>query len=691
MATTQWGRKESIIFPPHSPIYTYGAVFLALVLTGCFVYLRFSYGQTPLQQFYTPIYARTAAGGALNKKDKYQLLYVGDGTKAGQPAAEADVQAGTTPALAGKQIPLALSSTAAGRGLRALYRGPEQTYLDAPLHEYLKSAVFQGDRLRDIYKLPFLFGFLSLLIQLPFSIAKDIKRRKQMKYGRLLKGPVMLTPKEFNKTIQGDGIGFKTTEANAMMRIPLQAEAQHIELMGDTGAGKTSLIMQILRQIQGRGHSAIVYDPACEFIQRFYDSERGDIVLNPLDDRCPYWGPSEELRRKAEAKAIAASLYQPTSDKKGEFFTETPQKIFAHLLTFGPSPEQLVAWLSNPAEIDQRVRGTEMEAMIAKGAQQQRNGVLASLGLVADSLRMLPTKTQAKTTWSATEWSEKRKGWIFITSSATEREALRPLHSLWIDLLVLRLLTAPQDNQTPVWFVLDELASLQRLPQLHTAITENRKSRNPLVLGFQGKAQLEVIYGHLAEVMLSQPATKIFLKTTEPKAAEWVSNAIGKVEIERMKETHFDGSRSGKNFSLDRQVEPLVMDSEISGLENRHAFLKLGNNVARFHFEYMDVPQTTPGFVPRKVEDDELPFDPKTLAPKSQTVKEPEIDLEAERPSALPVMNQQSVATNEKADLEADEPTEEELAAAGTDPDSPSNSGEMDSDEQAQVSFQFQE
>ncbi|MEO6804876.1 MAG: type IV secretion system DNA-binding domain-containing protein [Edaphobacter sp.] len=691
MATTQWGRKESIIFPPHSPIYTYGAVFLALVLTGCFIYLRFSYGQTPLQQFYTPIYARTAAGGALNKKDKYQLLYVGDGTKAGQPAAEADVQAGTTPALAGKQIPLALSSTAAGRGLRALYRAPEQTYLDAPLHEYLKSAVFQGDRLRDIYKLPFLFGFLSLLAQLPFSIAKDIKRRKQMKYGRLLKGPVMLTPKEFNKTVQGDGIGFKTTEANEMMRIPLQAEAQHIELMGDTGAGKTSLIMQILRQIQSRGHSAIVYDPACEFIQRFYDAERGDIVLNPLDARCPYWGPSEELRRKAEAKAIAASLYQPTSDKKGEFFTETPQKIFAHLLTFGPSPEQLVAWLSNPAEIDQRVRGTEMEAMIAKGAQQQRNGVLASLGLVADSLRMLPTKTQAETTWSATEWSEKRKGWIFITSSATEREALRPLHSLWIDLLVLRLLTAPQDNQTPVWFVLDELASLQRLPQLHTAITENRKSRNPLVLGFQGKAQLEVIYGHLAEVMLSQPATKIFLKTTEPKAAEWVSNAIGKVEIERMKETHFDGSRSGKNFSLDRQVEPLVMDSEISGLENRHAFLKLGNNVARFHFEYMDVPQTTPGFVPRKVEDDELPFDPKTLAPKSQTVKEPEIDLEAERPSAPPMMNQQSVVTNEEAELEADEPTEEELATAGTDPDSPSDSGEMDSDEQAQVSFQFQE
>jgi len=686
MASQQWGRKETVIFPPHSPIYSYGAVFLAFVLTGCFLYARFDLGQTPLQQFYTPIYARVAAGGALNKKNKFQLLYVGNGIAAGQLAAEADVQAGTTPALAGKHIPLALSIAGVARGLRALYRGPEQIYVDAPLTAYLKSTVFEDESLWEIYRLPLLFGFLTLLAQLPFSVRKDIKRRKQMKYGRLLKGPVMLTPKEFNETVQGDGIGFKTTEAKEMMRIPLQAEAQHIELMGDTGAGKTSLIMQILRQIQARGEMAIVYDPACEFIQRFYSEKREDIVLNPLDARCPYWGPSEELRRKAEAKAIAASLYQPTSDKKGEFFTETPQKIFAHLLTFGPTPTQLVAWLSNPDEIDKRVLGTEMQAMIAKGAQQQRNGVLASLGLVADSLRMLPTKEQAKTTWSATQWAETRKGWIFITSSATEREALRPLHSLWIDLLVLRLLTAPQGTQKPVWFVLDELASLQRLPQLHTAITENRKSQNPLVLGFQGKAQLEVIYGHLAEVMLSQPATKIFLKTTEPKAAEWVSNAIGKIEIERMKETHFDGTRSGKNFTLDRQVEPLVMDSEISGLENRHAFLKLGNNVARFHFEYMDLPQRTRGFIARDMEDDALGFDPITLVPKAQTPSEPKIDLEADAPAVKEIV---SPKVEDAVPPVPEEPIEEELAEAGTDPDTPVDSSEVESDQELQAAVDF--
>jgi len=95
------------------------------------------------------------------------------------------------------------------------------------------------------------------------------------------------------------------------LRIPRAAENKHILTVGDTGAGKSTIIRQILFQVAERGHSAIVYDPACEFIQQFYDERRGDIVLNPLDARCPYWSPSDELQRKAEAKAIAVSLFQP--------------------------------------------------------------------------------------------------------------------------------------------------------------------------------------------------------------------------------------------------------------------------------------------------------------------------------------------------------------------------------------------
>ena len=625
MTDTQWGRKETIVRPPHYPVYSFGAVFVALFVTALCIYLHFALVMSLLQRYYVPCYLETGFLGTMRQTSTYQLVTVADRQRHARPVTEADVQPGSTPQPIGRPIPLALSEAAHSSGVVFLYRGTKVSYQNRPLHDYLRRFVYDSDSFVAIFRVPLWSGLAVLLLQLPFTVRKDVRRLKEMKYGRLLKGPVMVSPKAFNRAIKGDGVGFRTTESKDLMRIPQRAEGQHIELMGDTGTGKTRLIMQLLVQIRERGHSAIVYDPACEFVQRFYDP-KNDTILNPLDARCPYWGPSEELRRRAEAKAIAASLYQPTTDKKGEFFTETPQKIFAHLLTFGPSPQELVEWMANPDEIDRRVQNTEMAMMIAKGAQQQRNGVLASLGLIADSLRMLPNKETAHARWSATEWAEERKGWIFITSKPSEREALRPLHSLWIDLLVLRLLNEPKEGQHPVWFVLDELASLQRLPQLHTAITENRKSKNPLVLGFQGKAQLEMIYGHLAEVMLSQPTTKIFLRTTEPKAAEWVSNAIGKIEIERLRETHSTGLRAGNNFSVERQVEPLVLDSEISGLPDRHAFLKLGNHVSRFAFDYWNIPATQPAFVPRPLEDDDLTFEPVTLTkkpPKSATTQVP--------------------------------------------------------------------
>ena len=627
MPETNWGRKETIIWPPHKPIYTLGAVFFAVVLTGLFVYLRFAFALSPLEQFYLPLYIKTSIAPSLRPSGKYQLLLMSDRKGRAWYAQEVDVAAGSTPQANAKPIPLVLSDSARQRGMIYLYRNAPTVYQNSSLGSYFKQQVYSGATIVDLFQWPFIFGVLALLAQLPFSIRKDIRRRKEMKYGRRLKGPILVTPKQFNRAVQGTGIGLKVDHCREMLRVPLRAEDQHFEIIGDTGSGKTTIILQMLRQIQARGHSAILYDPACEFIERFYDANRGDIVLNPLDRRCPYWGPSEELVRRAEARTIAASLFQPTNDKKGEFFTESPQKIFAHLLLELPSPQQLVHWMSHPDEIDRRVKGTELASLIDPSAPHQRSGVLGSLSLIADSFRLLPTKTDAKAEWTAREWSKNRQGWIFITSQPAEREALRPLHSLWIDMLVLRLLSAPKPEQHPVWFVLDELASLQKLPQLHTAITENRKSRNPIVLGFQGKAQLEVIYGHLAEVMLSQPATKIFLKTTEPNAAEWVSRAIGKVEIERMKETHFDGTRSGRNFSLDRQTEPLVLDSEISGLENLHAYLKHGNYVARFSFAVLEIPPSKPKFIER-LEDDYIVREPHKEQPEA-----PKSDGRSESPT----------------------------------------------------------
>src|SRR2546429_4755422 len=49
------------------------------------------------------------------------------------------------------------------------------------------------------------------------------------------------------------------------------------------------------------------------------------------------------------------------------------------------------------AEIDYRVKGTEYAAMIDRHAPAQRSGVLASLNMVAESLKLLPTLDRKST------------------------------------------------------------------------------------------------------------------------------------------------------------------------------------------------------------------------------------------------------------------------------------------------------
>ncbi len=644
MQNTTWGRKESIVWPYQIPIYAYSTAFLSAVLTFFFVCGWIRFGATPLQQYYLPIYERTSVIGAFSKthRSNYRVLFVANQRLSPRPVQNADIMLGRTPELDGKSIPLTLSPAARQTGITFLFRGPQRSFNDAKLHDFLKDIIYGGSSLLAFFRPPLVAGAAIFLALLPFAVWSDVKRQKQLRYGRRLKGPEMLTPRQFNRIVKGDGIGFKIDGMRKMLRIPARAEAQHMQIIGDTGAGKSALMFQLLRQVRSRGDSAIVYDPAREYVKRFYDPDRGDVILNPLDRRCPYWGPAEELRSRSEAKALAVSLFQPPQDKKGEFFIESPQKIFAFLMAYGPTPDQLVHWMSNPEEIDRRLQGTEHAHLIDPHAHQQRAGVLASLGLVADSLRLLPKRSEANGAWTATEWAEKRQGWIFLTSLPAEREALRPLQSLWIDWLVLRLLNEPTAAQKRAWFVIDELASLQKLPQLHTAITEARKSNNPVVLGFQGKAQLEYLYGHLAEVMLSQPATSVWLTTKEPNAGEWVSKFIGKVEIERLRETHFDGTRAGRNFALDRQVEQLVLESEIAGLADLHAYMKYQNYVTRFSFLYFNMPEVAEGFERRERPDDKLPYDPARVhggEPNTELKQVPE-NSPSSQPNALPVVQQ---------------------------------------------------
>ena len=109
------------------------------------------------------------------------------------------------------------------------------------------------------------------------------------------------------------------------------------------------------------------------------------------------------------------------------------------------------------------MKGTPLAALLDAGAPAQRAGVLASLNMVADSFELLPEWEHTRPTFATAEWYTARKRWVFLTSAPAYRAKTVPLHSVWLDLFSLRMVGYSEDHTAkPVWFVLDELASLKQ-------------------------------------------------------------------------------------------------------------------------------------------------------------------------------------------------------------------------------------
>jgi hypothetical protein len=616
-----WGRKEyAKAWPSRRPVWTLLAIFGAVLIFAGLLAVQYERSWTAAQGLYWKDYLKSGTRGQVSARSsgKYTLL-------------EGMTAKGQGLLLRGDQIE-AVTGADGQPGWRLTERGAAlgiarlqwvtATFNDRGLHRQLGELVFADLEGWEFYRTPVYSSLAFLVLLLVGAVPKDRARRMVWKHGRRLRGPELVTTSEFNEKLGEskaltvrlpDGVAFINEEQtwsdkiirknqSRWARVPRDREAMHFLIVGDSGTGKSAAIRQLLSQIWERGEAAIVYDPAMEYLPQFYSESRGDVILNPMDARCPYWSPGDEVPHEAEALTLAASLF-PDQGRENRFFVEAPRKIFAHLLNLKPTPQELTYWMSNADEIDKRVEGTELAAMIDKGAAAQRSGVLGSLNMVADAFKLLPKESETTRKWSTVEWAKERKGWVFLTSKPTMRERMRPLISLWLDLLVLRMMNE-ESTRKKTWFVLDELASLQRLPQLTTAVTENRKSNNPMVLGFQGKAQVEALYGHVAEAMLSQPATKIFLKTSEPNASEWISKAIGEIEIERFRESRTAGkfpiSKGSESESREITREPLVMASEVAGLDPLHGYLKHGNLVLRMRFPYLELAAKVEKFIERK-------------------------------------------------------------------------------------------
>jgi type IV secretory pathway TraG/TraD family ATPase VirD4 len=69
--------------------------------------------------------------------------------------------------------------------------------------------------------------------------------------------------------------------------------------------------------------------------------------------------------------------------------------------------------------------------------------------------------------FSLTDWLRTDKpGFIFVTNQSDVKDTLKPMLSLFIDLLSKKLLAFPDDLSRRLFFLLDEFGTLQRLSSI---------------------------------------------------------------------------------------------------------------------------------------------------------------------------------------------------------------------------------
>ncbi len=422
--------------------------------------------------------------------------------------------------------------------------------------------------------------------------------------------------------------------SNKTLRLSRAHESHHFVMVGDTGTGKTTLVSQIIDYVERSGDVCVILDAKLELTARYYNPKRGDHILSPKDARCPYWHIGAEITDYADAMSVTRAMYPShPGNPHAQFFDDQACRVGAFLLVQGsewPSCAEYGKWLADPVELGKLIKGTMHQVTLDPKAAGQFAGVASTMNMVGDALRMMPVEEQVanqlrfagealatmptqdgkRDYFTVKDWCANRKGWIFLPNPAVIREALRPLQSMWADMIMLGLMKEGNRADLPrVWLIYDEVDSLNTLPQLHTAITEMRSAGNPIVLGLQNMAQLEDRYGRQAETIFSQPYTKIVFATSHGKSAETLSKLIGDCEYVRYREVRTGGLLGGQDrnsFSGPEEVrKPLLLPSEIQSLRDLEGYVMQRGRVVKFKLPYSKREETTRGWIERIIPPEE--------------------------------------------------------------------------------------
>ncbi len=443
-------------------------------------------------------------------------------------------------------------------------------------------------------------GLGCLLLLMIFWGAKGNKSHKH----KTLRGQTIVSPKQLKRLIQKA----KKASNYKIEDLPLikDSETKHILSVGTTGAGKTNWFNELLPQI--RDHKAIVVDTTGDMISKYYNEDRGDIILNPYDVRSSSWDILSECIYDYEFLNLSKAIIP----SKGAFQDPLWRNGAAKLLSValqkakdqGLTPRELFSLLTEESFNDycEFFAGTEASTFARSKGEKTALSFQTELTENIHFLKVMKNNPDKKVSLKQWVQDDQEKSWLFVTANENMLPTLNPYIAAMFNMIATSLMSLSEDPARRVWFVMDELPVLQKLDALQALLSKGRKYGACVLGGIQSMSQFEELYGHQgAKTILNLFNSKFFFRMEESSACDQISRWIGEEEIEESKEGLSYGAhqmRDGVSLNTQKSNRRLVMPTQISQLQDLECYVKLPGSfpVTKLTMTHNKINTTTQAF-----------------------------------------------------------------------------------------------
>ncbi|HTY95059.1 MAG TPA: type IV secretion system DNA-binding domain-containing protein [Steroidobacteraceae bacterium] len=374
--------------------------------------------------------------------------------------------------------------------------------------------------------------------------------------------------------------------------VPEADETKHFKIIGTTGTGKSTAITEILASALARGDRAVIADPDGGYLRRFFEPQRGDVILNPFDPASRKWDLFGEIHTAYDVEQLARSLIpdHEGSDRSWRgyartFFTAVTRRAHeAGVRDVAELHRLLVS--AEPRELRTLLAGTAAQPFMDEDNSRMFDSIRSVASSAVTALEYVGEQRQeplSVRSWVRGSDDGRRGGVLFIPYQAGQIAALRSQISAWMRLAIFETMNKPRADQR-LWFVVDELDAVGQIDGLKDALARLRKFGGRCVLGLQSIAQVSGTYGHGdAHTVVENCGNSLILRSSASEGggtARFASGLIGDREILRTTQ-----SRSRRPLDLvgvrttsqQVAVEAAILPSQIEQLPDLTGYLKIAS------------------------------------------------------------------------------------------------------------------